>query len=250
MWTEYKIRDKICEMPSIVCTQWVLKSCCYDWQYWDLVLSSCRMVWSLKHSHLFPLSASFPCLPPGNMWAQTWSNIYDLVAPFPSAPKMDATEAMVEQVCTARALPLHGLPWGTGEGGPWPRGEKALDSGVSSSVALSQHPWHPLSPESPVWTELPLLCRAGHLEGCLRRPTISSAPWGCCLCPPSSGTSQCWRNQLTGGRSCATPRPGTSTMARTSGLSSWIWGRGQGYPESRNKEMNQSEAARPFPQLK
>ncbi|KAM5273112.1 angiotensin-converting enzyme isoform 2-T2 [Ctenodactylus gundi] len=33
----------------------------------------------------------------GNMWAQTWSNIYDLVVPFPSAPKVDATEAMIKQ---------------------------------------------------------------------------------------------------------------------------------------------------------
>lgn len=33
------------------------------------------------------------------MWAQTWSNIYDLVVPFPSAPRMDATEAMIKQVC-------------------------------------------------------------------------------------------------------------------------------------------------------
>uniref|UniRef100_A0A8D2AN39 Angiotensin-converting enzyme n=1 Tax=Sciurus vulgaris TaxID=55149 RepID=A0A8D2AN39_SCIVU len=40
----------------------------------------------------------------GNMWAQTWSNIYDLVVPFPSAPKMDATEAMVEQGWTPKRM--------------------------------------------------------------------------------------------------------------------------------------------------
>ncbi|KAF7480676.1 angiotensin-converting enzyme [Marmota monax] len=40
----------------------------------------------------------------GNMWAQTWSNIYELVAPFPSAPKMDATEAMIEQGWTPRRM--------------------------------------------------------------------------------------------------------------------------------------------------
>ncbi|ERE69255.1 angiotensin-converting enzyme-like isoform 1 [Cricetulus griseus] len=40
----------------------------------------------------------------GNMWAQTWSNIYDLVAPFPSAPNLDATEAMVKQGWTPRRI--------------------------------------------------------------------------------------------------------------------------------------------------
>ncbi|EDL34253.1 angiotensin I converting enzyme (peptidyl-dipeptidase A) 1, isoform CRA_a [Mus musculus] len=40
----------------------------------------------------------------GNMWAQTWSNIYDLVAPFPSAPNIDATEAMIKQGWTPRRI--------------------------------------------------------------------------------------------------------------------------------------------------
>uniref|UniRef100_A0A673VUI6 Angiotensin-converting enzyme n=1 Tax=Suricata suricatta TaxID=37032 RepID=A0A673VUI6_SURSU len=40
----------------------------------------------------------------GNMWAQTWSNIYDLVAPFPSAPKIDATEAMIKQGWTPKRM--------------------------------------------------------------------------------------------------------------------------------------------------
>ncbi|XP_042138912.1 angiotensin-converting enzyme isoform X2 [Peromyscus maniculatus bairdii] len=40
----------------------------------------------------------------GNMWAQTWSNIYDLVAPFPSAPNLDATEAMIKQGWTPRRI--------------------------------------------------------------------------------------------------------------------------------------------------
>lgn len=35
---------------------------------------------------------------PGNMWAQSWSNIFDLVVPFPDATKVDATPAMKEQV--------------------------------------------------------------------------------------------------------------------------------------------------------
>nr|XP_008010357.2 angiotensin-converting enzyme isoform X3 [Chlorocebus sabaeus] len=40
----------------------------------------------------------------GNMWAQTWSNIYDLVVPFPSAPSMDPTEAMLKQGWTPRRM--------------------------------------------------------------------------------------------------------------------------------------------------
>ncbi|XP_021068150.1 angiotensin-converting enzyme [Mus pahari] len=40
----------------------------------------------------------------GNMWAQTWSNIFDLVAPFPSAPNLDTTEAMIKQGWTPRRI--------------------------------------------------------------------------------------------------------------------------------------------------
>jgi len=34
----------------------------------------------------------------GNMWAQQWGNIYDMVEPFPGRAGVDATPAMVEQV--------------------------------------------------------------------------------------------------------------------------------------------------------
>lgn len=34
----------------------------------------------------------------GNMWAQTWSGIMNLVNPYPDATQVDATPAMVEQV--------------------------------------------------------------------------------------------------------------------------------------------------------
>lgn len=34
----------------------------------------------------------------GNMWAQTWSGIMDLVIPYPDATQVDATPAMVKQV--------------------------------------------------------------------------------------------------------------------------------------------------------
>lgn len=34
----------------------------------------------------------------GNMWAQTWSGIMDLVIPYPGATQVDATPAMIAQV--------------------------------------------------------------------------------------------------------------------------------------------------------
>uniref|UniRef100_A0A7N9B187 Angiotensin-converting enzyme n=1 Tax=Mastacembelus armatus TaxID=205130 RepID=A0A7N9B187_9TELE len=33
----------------------------------------------------------------GNMWAQTWNNIYDMMIPFPDKPNMDVTDEMVRQ---------------------------------------------------------------------------------------------------------------------------------------------------------
>nr|XP_015217378.1 PREDICTED: angiotensin-converting enzyme isoform X1 [Lepisosteus oculatus] len=40
----------------------------------------------------------------GNMWAQSWSNIYDLVTPFPDAGQVDATPAMVAKGWDARKM--------------------------------------------------------------------------------------------------------------------------------------------------
>lgn len=34
----------------------------------------------------------------GNMWAQQWNNIYDLMIPYPEKPNLDVTSTMVEQV--------------------------------------------------------------------------------------------------------------------------------------------------------
>nr|XP_036852820.1 angiotensin-converting enzyme-like [Manis javanica] len=60
------------------------------------------------HRHYGPalinLEGPIPAHLLGNMWAQTWSNIYDLVVPFPSAPKLDATEAMIKQGWTPRRM--------------------------------------------------------------------------------------------------------------------------------------------------
>uniref|UniRef100_A0A8C5IRE9 Angiotensin-converting enzyme n=1 Tax=Junco hyemalis TaxID=40217 RepID=A0A8C5IRE9_JUNHY len=40
----------------------------------------------------------------GNMWAQSWSNIFDLVVPFPDATKVDATPAMKNQGWTPKRM--------------------------------------------------------------------------------------------------------------------------------------------------
>lgn len=34
----------------------------------------------------------------GNMWAQSWGNIEDIVKPFPDTPTVSTTDAMKEQV--------------------------------------------------------------------------------------------------------------------------------------------------------
>lgn len=90
------------------------------------------------------------------MWAQTWSNIYDLVVPFPSAPKIDATEAMIKQVHTGpliTLLLLQGSPRARGKGDFRFSGRGPSDSGIPSGLALSQpplrlqHTVHPLSPQ-------------------------------------------------------------------------------------------------------
>ncbi|XP_060637297.2 angiotensin-converting enzyme isoform X1 [Anolis sagrei] len=40
----------------------------------------------------------------GNMWAQSWANIFDLVAPFPNAIKVDATPAMKSKGWTPKKM--------------------------------------------------------------------------------------------------------------------------------------------------
>lgn len=41
-------------------------------------------------------------LPLGDMWAQSWDNIYNMVVPFPDKPTLDVTETMVKKVWCAR----------------------------------------------------------------------------------------------------------------------------------------------------
>jgi hypothetical protein len=40
----------------------------------------------------------------GNMWAQSWENIFDIVKPFPNATGVDVTKSLIEQV-SYRPLP-------------------------------------------------------------------------------------------------------------------------------------------------
>ncbi|XP_075701161.1 angiotensin-converting enzyme isoform X2 [Rhinoderma darwinii] len=40
----------------------------------------------------------------GNMWAQSWSNIYDLVVPYPNAAQVDATPAMIAKNWNAKKM--------------------------------------------------------------------------------------------------------------------------------------------------
>ena len=44
------------------------------------------------------LNGRLPAHLMGNMWAQTWGNIDEVVKPFPDAPTLSATAAMQEQV--------------------------------------------------------------------------------------------------------------------------------------------------------
>lgn len=47
--------------------------------------------------HPFPASGQIPAHILGNMWAQSWGNLFPLLAPFPEKP-LDVTKMMVEQV--------------------------------------------------------------------------------------------------------------------------------------------------------
>jgi peptidyl-dipeptidase A len=40
----------------------------------------------------------------GNMWAQDWENIYDLVAPFPNLKDIQVTESLVKKNLTSKDL--------------------------------------------------------------------------------------------------------------------------------------------------
>ncbi len=45
--------------------------------------------------HMFSL---FLASVSGNMWSQTWNNIYNMMIPFPNKPNVDVTDTMVAKV--------------------------------------------------------------------------------------------------------------------------------------------------------
>lgn len=44
------------------------------------------------------------CLVLGNMWSQTWNNIYNMMVPFPDKPNVDVTDTMVAQVSSGNSV--------------------------------------------------------------------------------------------------------------------------------------------------
>ena len=40
----------------------------------------------------------------GNMWAQSWSNIFEMVKPFPDAIKVDLTQILKDKGFTAKKI--------------------------------------------------------------------------------------------------------------------------------------------------
>lgn len=153
---------------------------------------------------------------PGNMWAQSWSSIFDLVVPFPDATKVDATPAMKNQV--SAFLACSGETFGTQQPLAVATTHAAkcsnvakknpcliwilptstcqdLDPGLADSWRFpcpeQGYPCPPILPQPPHCPS-PGLCsfpRAGHPRECLKSQTISSPPWASSRCHRSSGTS-------------------------------------------------------------
>ena len=100
----------------------------------------------------------------GNMWAQSWNNIADMLTPYPAKPSIDVTEAMVRWVASLPVL-------------------------MSSSL---------------LYSSLPVLMssnsvRAGPRRRCSRRRRISSSPSVSSRCRRHSGRKVSSRNRLTAG---------------------------------------------------
>ncbi|KAM3592839.1 uncharacterized protein V6R79_026353 [Siganus canaliculatus] len=56
-----------------------------------------RQLYKLYGSKYINLRGPIPAHLLGNMWAQTWNNIYDIMVPFPNAANLDVTDEMVAQ---------------------------------------------------------------------------------------------------------------------------------------------------------
>ncbi|NXC02997.1 ACE enzyme, partial [Orthonyx spaldingii] len=63
-----------------------------------------RALYKIYGAEHINLKGPIPAHLLGNMWAQSWSNIFELVTPFPDATKVDATPAMKKQGWTARKM--------------------------------------------------------------------------------------------------------------------------------------------------
>ncbi|KAL5009469.1 hypothetical protein ScPMuIL_011774 [Solemya velum] len=63
-----------------------------------------RKLQALYKDHKFPNTGHIPAHLLGNMWAQQWNNIYDLVIPYPGKESVDVTPALREQNYTVERM--------------------------------------------------------------------------------------------------------------------------------------------------
>ncbi|NXE97932.1 ACE enzyme, partial [Menura novaehollandiae] len=63
-----------------------------------------RALYKIYGAEHINLKGPIPAHLLGNMWAQSWSNIFNLVIPFPDATKVDATPAMKKQGWTPKKM--------------------------------------------------------------------------------------------------------------------------------------------------
>lgn len=101
-----------------------------------------------------PLSFVTPF--PGNMWAQSWDNILDLVLPYPNKPPEDITKIMKSQVSAEASRCPPPPPNPSVPQCPWANGQQNHSTSFSHST--------------------------GGLRKCLKRLIYSLPLWECC--PP------------------------------------------------------------------
>ncbi|XP_014824640.1 PREDICTED: angiotensin-converting enzyme-like isoform X2 [Poecilia mexicana] len=61
----------------------------------NTILNTMESIYSTSKVH--PLPNVTWNLEPGNMWAQSWNNLYEMMVPFPGKPFLDVTDEMVRQ---------------------------------------------------------------------------------------------------------------------------------------------------------
>uniref|UniRef100_A0A6J0TXI6 Angiotensin-converting enzyme n=1 Tax=Pogona vitticeps TaxID=103695 RepID=A0A6J0TXI6_9SAUR len=72
--------------------------------YFNLHAYVRRALYKKYGAELINLKGPIPAHLLGNMWAQSWANVFDLVMPFPNAIKVDATPAMKRQGWTPKKM--------------------------------------------------------------------------------------------------------------------------------------------------